>query len=89
MERAEKTRVLQEQAEQKKRERKKKKADLQKESARKRARQEWRSDGSPKRARVASVVPTDPGPECVQPPVESRRSGRMRRVFVRLNDFVH
>ena len=45
MERAEKTRVLQEQAEQKKREREKKKADLQKESARKRARQESRSDG--------------------------------------------
>ena len=50
---AQKTRVLQEQAEQKKREREKKKADLQKESARKRARQESRSDGSPKRARVA------------------------------------
>ena len=88
-ERAEKTRVLQEQAEQKKREREKKKADLQKESVRKRARQESRLDGSPKRARVTSVVPTDPGPECVQPPVESRRSGRVRRVSVRLNDFVH
>ena len=45
--------------------------------------------GSPKRARVASLVPTDPGPESVQPPVESRRSGRVRRVSVRLNDFVH
>ena len=103
-ERAEKIRQQREEAEQREREREEKRAQREREkverkraklrkAASKRVRHEICSEGlvcnePSKRARVASVVPKDPGLVSTGPPEESWRSSRVRKAPAHLADFV-
>ena len=103
-ERAEKIRQQREEAEQQECEREEKRAQREREKiererekqrkvASKRVRHEVCSEGllcnePSKRARVASVVPKDPGPVSTKPPEESRRPSIVRKAPAHLADFV-